>query len=205
MSLSELSSVRAVEQALDEFEALGRPAFLQKYGFGEARDYFVLRNGRLYDSKAIAGAAFGFQYPSIGPLKANQFSGGESTVKAKLEQLGFEVRHGGEGRGSASIEQAFDRRVIEVYLAAKNEAGYNATRFLAMVSQHGGLETARILVNAPSVSEGYTALWERGRLDLTVEALILEDAWSTLFSSAECAKAAKRLRDYGYTGAAPRS
>lgn len=40
-----------------------------------------------------------------------------------------------------------------------------------MLHEHGGLQTARILIHAATVSEGYTALWERG-LDLTVEALI---------------------------------
>ena len=38
-----------------------------------------------------------------------------------------------------------------------------------MLHEHRGLETARILLHASSVSEGYVALWERKRLDLTVE------------------------------------
>ena len=31
----------AIQAALDEFERIGREAFLDKYGFGEARDYRV--------------------------------------------------------------------------------------------------------------------------------------------------------------------
>lgn len=91
MSLSELTSPQAVRKALDEFDHLGRTAFLNKYGFGQAHEYFVQHNGRLYDSKAIAGAAFGFQHVSRGPLKSGDFSGGEVTVRAKLEELGFTV------------------------------------------------------------------------------------------------------------------
>ncbi|WP_303828897.1 hypothetical protein [Asticcacaulis taihuensis] len=49
----------------------------------------LLHEGKLYDSKAIAGAAIGFQYPDAGPLSAKDFSGGEATVKARLERLGF--------------------------------------------------------------------------------------------------------------------
>jgi hypothetical protein len=49
----------------------------------------LLHEGRQYDSKAIAGAAVGFQYPDAGPLLAKDFSGGEATVKARLESLGF--------------------------------------------------------------------------------------------------------------------
>jgi hypothetical protein len=39
-----------------------------------------------------------------------------------------------------------------------------------------------------NVSEGYTALWERGRLDLTVEALIHDNPqWHPLFTPEELA------------------
>jgi 5-methylcytosine-specific restriction protein B len=91
MSLEVLSSADAVNAAMDEYDALGGPAFLRKYGFGQARGYFVARNGKLYDSKAIVGAAVGKQHPDLGPLRSADFSGGEATVKAKLEELGFEV------------------------------------------------------------------------------------------------------------------
>jgi hypothetical protein len=50
-----------------------------------------------------------------------------------------------------------------------------------MINNNSGWETARILLRAPTVSDGYTALWERSRLDLTVEAVILEPRWSSLF------------------------
>jgi hypothetical protein len=51
----------------------------------------VHHGGRLYDSKAIAGVAFGYEHPERGPLSNDEFSGGEQTVQAKLEELGFEV------------------------------------------------------------------------------------------------------------------
>lgn len=61
----------------------------------------------------------------------------------------------------------------------------------------GGLEAAHILINSNTVSEGYTALWERGRLDLTVEAMILDnEKYHTLFSEEELAICAKRLKQY---------
>jgi MoxR-like ATPase/predicted RNA-binding protein with PUA-like domain len=80
-----------VEQAMDEYDALGRNAFLAKYRFGPSRRYLVLRDGRSYDSKAIAGAAVGFEHPQRGPLTSEEFTGGESGAKGKLEALGFEV------------------------------------------------------------------------------------------------------------------
>jgi hypothetical protein len=91
MALGELTSQSAVEAALDEFDQLGREEFLAKYGFGRGRRYFVRRNGEYYDSKAIAGAAYGFQFPDRGALRNDQFQGGEHGAKARLESLGFDV------------------------------------------------------------------------------------------------------------------
>lgn len=91
MALKDLSDKLAVESALDEFDRLGRSDFLQLYGFGKAQSYFVLRRGERYDSKAIAGAAHKYQFPELGPLTSQQFSGGEQTVASKLRELGYEV------------------------------------------------------------------------------------------------------------------
>ncbi len=75
----------------------------------------------------------------------------------------------------------------------------NATRFLHMLYEHRGLETARILLHSTNVSEGYTALWERGRLDLTVEAVIHDNSkWHPLFTQEDLAICTKRLKEYRY-------
>jgi len=96
------------------------------------------------------------------------------------------------------LETRFHSAMLNIYHRAKRECSYNATRFLGMIAEHGGLETARILLHAKTVSDGYTALWERGRLNLTVEALVLQPEWSELFTDEERDTARKRLRDYGY-------
>ncbi len=82
----------SVEAALAEAEAeaIGREAFLTKYGFGPARSYFIEWNGERYDSKAIAGAAHGY-LPGGAALAASEFSGGESSVAHRLRQLGFTI------------------------------------------------------------------------------------------------------------------
>jgi hypothetical protein len=89
MPISHLTR-ESVLLALAEFDDLGRAAFLAKYGFGDARSYFLVHDGRRYDSKPIAGAAHGY-LPGARPLGASEFSGGERTVKAKLTELGFTV------------------------------------------------------------------------------------------------------------------
>lgn len=89
MGLKDLTQA-AVTAALDEFDALGRDAFLKRYGFGPARSYFVERDGVRYDSKAIAGAAHG-HLEGREPLRSANFTGGEKTVSAALTALGFDV------------------------------------------------------------------------------------------------------------------
>lgn len=91
MALNNLTDQNAVRRAVSEFDALGRDQFLAKYGFGRSRSYFLVEGNKYYDSKAIAGAAHGFQHPALGPLNAADFSGGDATVRARLEALGFTV------------------------------------------------------------------------------------------------------------------
>lgn len=89
MALSDITNA-AVRSAITEFDELGRDAFLQKYGFGKARDYFLIHLSQYYDSKAVCGAAHGY-LEGKSPLPHEEFSGGDSTVRDKLENLGFEV------------------------------------------------------------------------------------------------------------------
>ena len=91
MSLSDITSRQPVLKAIAEFDRLGRDRFLEKYGFGPSRVYWLVHDGQQYDSKAIVGAAHGYARPDLGPLKARVFTGGEVPVKRKLEQLGFRV------------------------------------------------------------------------------------------------------------------
>jgi 5-methylcytosine-specific restriction protein A len=55
VALRELSR-REILQAVAEYDRLGQERFLEKYGFGAARSYRLVVDGKTYDSKAIAGA-----------------------------------------------------------------------------------------------------------------------------------------------------
>ena len=90
MTLSDVTA-EGVERAIVEFDRLGRAAFLAQLGFGQARGYFLIRGGRRYDSKAIVGAAHGYDRPDLGPLQPQDFTGGDDTIARRLESLGFDV------------------------------------------------------------------------------------------------------------------
>jgi 5-methylcytosine-specific restriction protein A len=93
MTLRELTSREAVKSAIEECDRRGRDNFLQTYGFGPARRYLLLFNGRRYDSKAIVGVAYRYQFPKRGHLTADMFSGGITRDGAarRLRELGFEI------------------------------------------------------------------------------------------------------------------
>jgi hypothetical protein len=93
----------------------------------------------------------------------------------------------------------FDEAMFDIYRRAKAEAGYNASVYLQMLVDKGGLAAAKYLINKSQPSEGYTHLYERGRLDLTVEAMVVNGTeWHALFDKDELARAKKRLQAYGF-------
>jgi len=99
---------------------------------------------------------------------------------------------------AGSVEAEFEKAMWDIYTRAKNEANYHATYFRSMLSEYGGLATARKLLSAPAVSDGFAALWERSRLDLTVEALVVQERFADLFSPKEIDVARYRLEQFGY-------
>lgn len=76
----------------------------------------------------------------------------------------------------------------------KREVGYNATRWRRMVYDHGGVGAAKRLLGGPDASDGFTKLWESGRLDMSVEWFVLK--FDDLFTDEERETAYRRLKLY---------
>ena len=98
----------------------------------------------------------------------------------------------------SQLEVDFNEAMLDIYCRAKTEANYNAIPFLQMIADLGGTETAHVLINAPTVSEGYTELWARKRLDLTVESMVTRNPrFHELFTEEELDICRNRLHEYG--------
>jgi hypothetical protein len=104
----------------------------------------------------------------------------------------------GQDMSKALLERRFHEAMLSLYKRAKAECGYNAPRFLQMVNARGGLQAAQSLLQTPGLSERFIALWQKGRLDLTVERLVLDREWKELFSDEAREVARQRLAELGY-------
>ncbi len=87
------------------------------------------KTGTDCDSKAIAGVAFGKQFPEQGPLTADSFSGGEATVVPALTRLGFRIIRIGEDWSEeevlATVEDYFDMLRAEAAGEPYNKSEHN--------------------------------------------------------------------------------
>jgi len=99
---------------------------------------------------------------------------------------------------AAEVRAAFDRAMRDVYGRAKSEVNYTASYFLTMLGDYGGIGTAHRLIAASEVGSGFAALYERDRLDLTVEALVVKPEFASLFTEDEIGIAQQRLNQLGY-------
>ncbi|MGR8953246.1 MAG: DUF3883 domain-containing protein [Gammaproteobacteria bacterium] len=131
MSIQEINDPAAILAAIEEYDRVGRTYFLEKYGFGKSRQYMLrdAASGRLYDSKAIVGAAYGYAFPDRRPLSAGEFSGGEATVEHLLTRLGFEVVHSGQDwcreEVEATVEDYFEMLRLEATGQTFNKSEHN--------------------------------------------------------------------------------
>ena len=98
----------------------------------------------------------------------------------------------------ATLEDKFHRDMVGIYETAKKELHYNASYFIQMVAENGGLKAAQKLLASHEPSSGFTVLWEHHRLDLSVESLVLRADYYPLFTEQEREVARARLAEYGY-------
>ena len=102
-----------------------------------------------------------------------------------------------------TLEKEFTAFLLDLANRIKEETEdeYDPTLFRRMVANDGGLVAAQMLIHKGQVSDGYTKLWELGRLDLTLEAQILKNKkYYPLFTEEELETCKNRLKDYEYDG-----
>ena len=87
----------------------------------------------------------------------------------------------------------FHEEMLSLYHRTGTATGYWPNYFLRAVRNDDGLAVAKKLLVPKQTSTGFDSLVEARRVDLSVEAIVLEDRFSHLFTLAELDEARERL------------
>lgn len=107
-----------------------------------------------------------------------------------------ELTSGIAAGSSEGLEARFMQSLIQVCQRAGQELNYDLQPLLDTAIEEGAAATAARTVMSDRLSEEFIFLWKHQRLDLTVEALVTEGEFTSLFEREVVACAAQRLRDY---------
>ncbi len=103
-----------------------------------------------------------------------------------------------DGQDRAALARQFTDEMYEGYRYLARTINYRAKLFLEMVTMHGGVGAAQLLLQGRDASDGFTRLWEEHQLDRSVEASILRSKYLVLFTDQERDVARRRLEAHGF-------
>lgn len=89
----------------------------------------------------------------------------------------------------SKLELKFENELHDKMFIAKKECGYNPTYFNQMLAEIGGITTAKRLIEKAlatgNPSDGFTTLFLKGRLDLSMEDSVCKEEYQELFEKHE--------------------
>jgi 5-methylcytosine-specific restriction protein A len=93
--------------------------------------------------------------------------------------------------------EEFEKRV-QVAIKEMIAIGYKPKAFMSMIFESDTITAVKKLLNNKNVSDGYIKLWNKGRLELSMENIVYSGDWGDLFTKEEIEIAEKRLKDYKF-------
>lgn len=96
------------------------------------------------------------------------------------------------------LSREFSDEMYEGYRYLAKTINYRAKLFLEMVTMHGGVGAAKILLQGRDASDGFTRLWQANMLSRSVEASVLRPKYESLFTDEERDIARRRLEAHGF-------
>ncbi len=99
-----------------------------------------------------------------------------------------------------NTEALFHQEMAGLYYKIKSDAGYIANNFRQAVQTKGGLKAAKDWLADPQADDERFKLFKAKKLELTMEHLVIQDKYKSLFTAEEIATAKKRLAEFGYKG-----
>lgn len=99
-----------------------------------------------------------------------------------------------------TLEQQLQQELIHTVEQHNLVCGWNPARFLQSVNQYGAVSVLRRMLAQGKTSESFERLAEQGRLELSIEALIVKKQYAPLFTDKEVNACFDSLCQYGYYG-----
>ena len=90
-----------------------------------------------------------------------------------------------------------ETKFIAAWAAAREKAAALGVR-MRPVADADALKTAKRALSGSRLSDGFTALQAKGRLDLSLEAIAVDKRYTGLFTDEEANEALIRLLEAGY-------
>lgn len=84
-----------------------------------------------------------------------------------------------------TLEDTFQNEIILNIIKAQNECGYKPDHFLNLIGKHGAANTVRQQLRRQHVSDAFDLLAEAGKLEYSVEAVVVKGKYAELFTDDE--------------------
>jgi len=89
-------------------------------------------------------------------------------------------------------------RALEGTVETAKAHHYNPSYFMQMLAEHGGVETAKRLLAANEPQTGLFELYHLGLLHESMEAVVLQEKFRSLFTEDELSEAHQRLDELDF-------
>lgn len=96
------------------------------------------------------------------------------------------------------LKKLFHQDMIELYKKIIKIVKYKPTRLMDYINRYGGYEAAVKYINTESNLQDFAVLWEKEHLDLSVEALIVNESYRSLFDEEILSFCDRKLKEYSY-------
>ncbi len=100
----------------------------------------------------------------------------------------------------SKLSEQFQAALLSVCQQAESEVGVKLTRLMQTIDKRGGVETAQEILRRGHYSDGFDALEKAGRLDLSLEAVVIQETFGHLFTDDEVNACYAALLEGGYYG-----
>ena len=97
-----------------------------------------------------------------------------------------------------ATEERFTQFLLTKAMEAEEKAGVDYRKFQRLLNSQGSARAVGNLISRTDYSSGFQKLLAAQRVDLTVEALVIEYEWSSYFSSSLREHAKNKLKRVGY-------